>query len=210
MNLTSRLFALLFILNITSNAKATVDDDQLITMLGADLKDHKVYFIRDYHPQFGYIPALYYFDLKSKAPSNLIEVKSIYKKIDDKNFENSLTKLNKEIDKIKSRLVSLKQINKSIASVETTKPSEVKGQFWLNADDLIITKYSQEYIVKNPPSHRSKVEKNISYETPEINIINIFSTPKELGNYQIGIVRYLGVPTEFGYRKDDAVLLAPQ
>lgn len=69
------LFSTLF---FSSHSFATVGGPQNIEVLGLDQADQKIYVMRHYLDGRGRLPQLYYYQLNSKTPSKLIEVKSLY------------------------------------------------------------------------------------------------------------------------------------
>ena len=62
----------------SSHSFATVGGPQNIEVLGLDQADQKIYVMRHYLDGRGRLPQLYYYQLNSKPPSKLIEVKSLY------------------------------------------------------------------------------------------------------------------------------------
>ena len=61
---------------------ATVGGEETIELLGYDQFDQKIYLARYFHDASGRVPQLYYYQLNSKKPTQLIEVKSIYQHLD--------------------------------------------------------------------------------------------------------------------------------
>ncbi len=77
------LFSTLF---FSSHSFATVGGPQNIEVLGLDQADQKIYVMRHYLDGRGRLPQLYYYQLNSKTPSKLIEVKVfIYQSKNSKN-----------------------------------------------------------------------------------------------------------------------------
>ncbi len=100
------LFSTLF---FSSHSFATVGGPQNIEVLGLDQADQKIYVMRHYLDGRGRLPQLYYYQLNSKTPSKLIEVKSLYinpktQKID---YDQDSQKFDHDIAKIKNRLKAL-------------------------------------------------------------------------------------------------------
>ena len=70
--------SLLSLILLSCTSFATVGGPQNIEILGLDQADQKIYVMRHYLDGRGRLPQLYYYQLNSKTPSKLIEVKSLY------------------------------------------------------------------------------------------------------------------------------------
>lgn len=152
-------------------------------------------------------PHFIIFHSTQKNSHTPIEVKSIYKNIHDEDYFIQTSKIQKEMSKIQKRLIPLKRLTPAKANIHILKNHREVGHFWLNATELSITKHIQEYTVNNA-SFKSKNQNAISYSSAKINLLKLSSIPNIRDKkYQIAIVEYLGIPTEFGYMIEDAVLL---
>ena len=117
------LFYFLILAGFGRMAFATVGGAETIQVMGYDAKDEKVYFTRHYQDQSGRVPQLYYYQLNSKQPDQVIEVKSIYQHI-DRNSPRAEQHVEKELKKIQSRLIPLqrqkiKNLNLNITASKT-------------------------------------------------------------------------------------------
>lgn len=87
MNYKIRLFVFCSTLSFSTLIHATVGGAEKIKLLGYDKIDHKIYFTRNYYDESTHPPTLYYFPLNTKNSHSPIEVKSIYKNMNnDDNF----------------------------------------------------------------------------------------------------------------------------
>ena len=88
---------------------ATVCGEETIELLGYDQHDKKTYLARYYHDASGRVPQLYYYQLNSKHPTKLIEVKSIYKHVDRHSLDAERT-VEQAFKNIQSRLIPLQKV----------------------------------------------------------------------------------------------------
>ncbi len=114
-------------------------------------------------------------------------------------------KIEKEIDRLKKRLTPLTKPNTVQAHIHLIKHHREDGHYWLNAKELSIEKFTQNYVVSNQ-KYVSKNQTSISYTTPKINILAIYDIPNAK-NILLATIEYLGIPTEFGYMIENVVLL---
>lgn len=203
-----RLFAFYLAMSCTTQIHATTGGPEKIEILGLDKADEKIYFTRNYYDESNSPPTLYYFSINKKNSSIPIEVKSIYKNTNNNELDQTII-IENEINKIKKRLIKLTELPNTQANIRIIKDHKKSGHFWLNAKEEVITKFTQEYMVINH-SFMSKTQKSTSYSTPKINILNLYNIQINNHKYQIAIVQYLGIPTEFGYMVEDAILLSPK
>ncbi|WP_347454307.1 aminotransferase [Acinetobacter thermotolerans] len=188
---------------------ATVGGPETIEVLGYDQKDQKIFLIRQYHDQFGHLPQLYYYQLNSRTPQKLIEVKSIYKHL-DKKLSQAEKQLQQELKKIQTRLIPLESIPVSSFKVQKLKQKVTEGDFWQynHPDDaFILKKYEQTYQVCSQHAS-SLVLSSTSYINPSLHVSNAWQIPNR--SAQLAIVEYQGINMESGYSKQDASLLLPQ
>ena len=66
------------VMALSVSALATVGGGQRIEILGYDKAEQKVFVLRHYDDGRGRLPQLYYYDLSSKNPEKLVEVRSLY------------------------------------------------------------------------------------------------------------------------------------
>ena len=160
--------------------------------------------MRHYLDGRGRLPQLYYYQLNSKTPSKLIEVKSLYinpktQKID---YDQDSQKFDRDIAKIKKRLKALTPIPPKQVKIQVISKKTSKEPSWYDPK-ISIPKFSYQYQVKysnlKSPAHKAVDYKNglrisQSYKVP--------NQPKALVT-----VQYLGIPFETGYNIEDPILL---
>ena len=203
-----------------SNTFATTGGPQEIELLGYEKTSAKLYLLRHYQDGRGRIPQLYYYQLNSKTPDKLIEVKSLYinpttKQID---YDQEHTEFNQALEKIKSRLTPLiaNRANNTKIQILSHKTEIVPSSYVL---DEKMPKYLTQYQISSQ-HHRSAKHQAVSYdlkyqgsENPKdpklkIRISQNFMIPNQ--NKMIVVVQYFGIPWESGYDIEDPVLLLPK
>ncbi|QIO06023.1 aminotransferase [Acinetobacter shaoyimingii] len=192
---------------------ATVGGPEHVDILGADPVDQKIYFLRHYNDESGRLPTLYYFLLNGKSPEKPIEVKSIYTKMNSRNYEAASQKTLDEIAKIQKRLKPIVPVSKQNSQLKIIHQNTQLGHYWLNAPEEKVTKQTVQYQIYNRTNRQkfqSAKQNLINYQNKPIQINYIYQTPKKMKQAQIAVIQYLGIPTETGYIKEDAVLLIPQ
>ena len=197
--------------SIPSLSFATVGGPETIEILGADTPDQKIYFLRHYHDQSGRLPTLYYFKLNTHTPHMPVEVTSIYPKMDSTNFKSASRKTLREITKIKKRLIPVNELPIKHSQFKVLKQSTSTGNFWVNVPEEKVKKQLTRYEIQNlwkKTRYNSNIGVLTSYLQKPIKIIKIIQSPDVMKPSQIAIVQYLGIPTETGYFKEDAVLLS--
>jgi hypothetical protein len=105
--------------------------------------------MRHYLDGRGRLPQLYYYQLNSKTPSKLIEVKSLYinpktQKID---YDQDSQKFDRDIAKIKKRLKALTPIPPKQVKIQVISKKTSKEPSWYDPK-VSIPKFSYQYQVK--------------------------------------------------------------
>ncbi|WP_353141231.1 aminotransferase [Acinetobacter pragensis] len=190
---------------ISQPVYATVGGPQHIEVLGLDQKDQKIYLMRHFEDGRGRLPQLYYYQLNAKQPKQLISVKSLYinpktKRID---YDQDSTQFNKEIAKIKTRLIKLTPIHNSNADIQLITTINGTANAWYDPHESI-DKWTYQYQVKSL-KFKSNVQTAVSYKEG-LKISKIYKVPKQ--PYILVAVQYLGIPFETGYNIEDPVLLS--
>lgn len=205
--LMNRIFSIL-ILGLTLSpviTSATVGGGQSLEFLGYDVKDQKLYLLRDFQDGRGRLPQLYYYQFNWKTTKpKLIEVKSIYinpktKQID---YDQDGKQFEKDLNKIKKRLIPLIHQNKNQVKLKITK-KVIKQQPDLYEPEKTMSEYHYQYQVISG-KYYSSIHSAISYK-PDLKINQSFAIPKQ--PYKIVSTQYLAFPEESGYTTEDPVLL---
>ncbi|OTG83291.1 aminotransferase [Acinetobacter sp. ANC 5054] len=184
---------------------ATVGGPQNIEVLGYDSKDQKIYLMRHFEDGRGRLPQLYYYQLNSKKPTQLITVRSLYinpvtKRID---YDQDSTQFDKSIANIKKRLIKLTPISNSNAQIQLITTMNGTAKSWYDPSETI-DKWNYQYQVKSF-QYKSSVQSAETYKEG----INISKTYKIAQlPYRLVTVKYLGIPFETGYTVEDPVLLS--
>lgn len=193
---------------------ATVGGAERIEVLGYDSKDQKIFLTRHYEDASGRLPTLYYYQLNTRHPTQLIEVKSIYKKIDQRSQVQVEKDFYRELNKIQSRLVDLKALKVTKNNLNIIDTKIEKGDFWYTShpdDAFVVHRYTQQYRIKNG-NFQSNIAQSIAYIKPNLKVKMLYSLPqsKNQNLVQLAIVQYNGIPVETGYQKEDPILLMTQ
>lgn len=200
----------IFIFMLSLNVHATVGGSEEIEILGYDEKDQKVYLLRDFADETCRVSLLYYFALKhSVDQSKLIPVKSLYQNVNEVGCLNEADerRLENQIQQIKTRLKSLHRIPSKNTQIKILNTQQENGHFWQYVDDYAVDRFTQSFKIENS-THYSQTQQAISYNNSKLALTQLFTIPKQ--KMQIAIIQYLGVPTETGYLKNDAILLMPK
>ncbi|WP_202743958.1 hypothetical protein [Acinetobacter calcoaceticus] len=192
------------IFTLSAHCYATVSGGQNIEVLGYEVKEKKLYLLRHYEDGRGRLPQLYYYQLNSKSPEKLIEVKSLYinPKTHKVDYDQDSREFDKALKKIRKRLNPLIQSNDKSVKIQILKSHQNQISSWQDPTGKI-TQYKTEYFVKTS-SLQSKSQVAVHY-TKSIKISQNYTVPKE--NKKLVVVKYLGVPEETGYEIEDPVLL---
>ena len=189
---------------LSCSAFATVGGPQTIEVLGFDKKDQKIYLMRHFEDGRGRLPQLYYYQLNSQKPTQLITVKSLYinpktKRID---YDQDSIQFDKEIAKIKKRLVELTPVNNNNARIQLLTTMNGTAKSWYDPNETI-DKWTYQYRVKNS-QYKSAVKKAETYKEG----LKISKTYRVVQKpFYLVTVKYLGIPFETGYSVEDPVLL---
>ncbi|WP_291354606.1 aminotransferase [Acinetobacter sp. UBA3106] len=184
---------------------ATVGGPQKIEVLGYESKEQKVYLLRHYQDGRGRLPQLYYYQFKNnKQPEKLIQVNSLYinpktKKID---YDQDSRLFDKEVAKIKKRLIPLMAIPKQSVKIQVLKKTSSKEKSWYDSKEYI-PKYTYQYQLSNK-TLKSQIHQAIDYRNG-LNISQAYKIPQQ--QKILAVVKYLGIPFETGYTIEDPVLL---
>lgn len=200
-----------------SSALATVGGDEVISFLGYDTKEKKVYVLRDYQDGRGNLPQLYYYNLASKMPNKLIKVNSLYinpktKKVD--HGPDAYHQVNVKLDQIKKRLVPLTPIDHSFVKLNVlgikTKIVTAWYQQYVDGEEkkkAKIPQYHYRYtLTAASPKMKSATLNAVSYKK-DLTVYQAYAIPNQ--NYKAVVVRYFGIDFETGYYISDPVLLVP-
>jgi hypothetical protein len=185
-------------------AFATVGGPQTIEILGFDKNDQKIYLMRHFEDGRGRLPQLYYYQLNSKNPAQLITVKSLYihpktKRID---YDQDNTQFNIEISKIKKCLVKLPPVSNTNARIQLITTMNGTAKSWYDPQQTI-DKWTYQYRVKNS-TYKSMIQNAETYKEG-LKISKTYRIPQQ--PYYLVTVKYLGIPFETGYSVEDPVLL---
>ncbi|MFW2097222.1 MULTISPECIES: hypothetical protein [unclassified Acinetobacter] len=194
------------ILTTSLHCYATVGGGQTIEVLGYEVKQQKLYLLRHYEDGRGRLPQLYYYQLNSKIPDHLIEVRSLYinpktHKID---YDQDGIQFEKDLNKIKKRLIPLLAGNANKAKIQMVKNQTHYIPAWHDPSQKV-PQYKTIYKVTTA-SLKSKNEQAVQY-AKTIKITQNYVVPHQ--NKMLVIVKYFGIPEETGYDIEDAVLLLP-
>lgn len=194
------------ILTTSLHCYATVGGGQTIEVLGYEVKQQKLYLLRHYEDGRGRLPQLYYYQLNSKIPDHLIEVRSLYinpktHKID---YDQDGIQFEKDLNKIKKRLIPLLVGNANKAKIQMVKNQTHYITAWHDPSQKV-PQYKTIYKVTTA-SLKSKNEQAVQY-AKTIKITQNYVVPHQ--NKMLVIVKYFGIPEETGYDIEDAVLLLP-
>lgn len=201
---SKRLMFTVTLLCSSLSAYATVGGPQHIEVLGLDQKDQKIYLLRHFEDGRGRLPQLYYYQLSSKQPMQLIIVRSLYinpstKRID---YDQEPTRFNKDIAQIKQRLVKLQPIHTSNASIQLITTLNGNAPSWYDPKESI-DKWSYQYRIKSS-RYTSQIQSAVSYKEG-LKISAVYQVPQL--PYRLVNIKYLGIPFENGYTLEDPVLL---
>ncbi|CAB1212608.1 aminotransferase [Acinetobacter bouvetii] len=184
---------------------ATVGGPQNIEVLGYESKDQKVYVLKHYQDGRGRLPQLYYYQFKNnKQPEKLIQVNSLYinpktKTID---YDQDNRQFDKEVAKIKKRLIPLVAIPKQSIKIQVLKKTTAKEKSWYDPK-VYIPKYTYTYQL-TAKSLKSSVQQAVDYRQG-LSISQAYRVPNQ--QKILAMVKYLGIPFETGYSIEDPVLL---
>lgn len=204
-------YLILTILLIPSASFATVGGPESIEILGTDITDQKIYFLRHYEDESGRLPKLYYFQLNTST-DKAVEVKSLYTNLSSKNYDIESEKTLDEISKIQKRLKPLTPLSNKNSELILINKATSLGNYWLNVPEAKASRETIHYQIKNvwnKKTYTSDLSTIISYQNKPIQITHIYQTPLKMQLAQLAVVKYLGIPTETGYTKEDVVLLRP-
>lgn len=184
---------------------ATVGGGQNLEFLGYDVKDQKLYLLRNFEDGRGRLPQLYYYQFnQKKMEPKLIEVKSLYinpktKKID---YDQDGIQFDKALNKIKKRLKPLTAQNIKGTQLHLIKESKRIVPHLYEPNEKM-TEYRYQYQVSSG-QYRSQTQHAVSYK-PNLRIEQAFVVPNQ--PYKIVSIQYLAFPEETGYTTEDPVLL---
>ena len=187
----------------TSYSYATVGGGQTLEILGYDTKEQKVYLLRDFEDARGRTPQLYYYNLKSKNPDQLIEVKSIYinPKTGKVDYDSRWDEVNQSINSIKKRLQPLSSLQSAPFQINSTV--NIKSvKVWDDPHEQT-RQYQYNYSVTHA-SLKSKPHQAISYSAG-LTLSQAYKIPNH--DKVIVTIRYLAFPEETSYTTEDAVML---
>ena len=201
---SKRLMCSVTLLGASLSTYATVGGPQHIEVLGLDQKDQKIYLLRHFEDGRGRLPQLYYYQLNSKQPTQLVIVRSLYinpttKRID---YDQDDTQFNKDLAQIKQRLVKLKPIHISNASIQLITTLNGTAPSWYDPNESI-DKWTYQYRVKSS-KYKSQIQSAITYKEG-LKISAVYQVPQS--PYRLVNIKYLGIPFETGYTLEDPVLL---
>ena len=205
-----RFYILLFTLIFTNKSFATVAGPEILEVMGFDAQEKKVFVARHYQDESGRLPSLYYFQLDGKNSEKLIPVKSIYENLPDDDIIKTENLFNQSLKKIQSRLQPLQTIPQRSLKLNMINQTYKEGDFWIYShpdDQFNLKKYTSTFFIQSP-SAKSNVVTTTNYIDPKISILNFYQIPNT--KYQLTIIRYLGIPRESGYTRDEAILLLPK
>lgn len=209
MNKRIAFMAACSMLAYSTTSFATVGGPQTIQILGYEATAQKIYLQQHYHDQSGQLPTLYYYQLNSKKPSQLIEVKSIYQK-PFKNPVQAEQQFQSAVNQIQQRLQPLKRLPLRTAKLTVVSKQQRYGDFWNyhHPDDAFkLYQHTQKYRIQHQ-NFLSPIQQTISYTDSSLKLQQLLVTTDRKA--QIAVVSYLGIPFESGYMKQDPVLLLPQ
>lgn len=200
------IHAVSFGLFISSLSHATVGGGQSIEILGYEANDQKVYLLREYEDARGRLPQLYYYDLKSNQPDQLIEVKSIYvnpttAKVD---HDNRWNQVKQSIQHIKNRLHPLLPLRSANFNFNLQQKIDAVPSWHDPAEKM--RQYQYQYTISES-SLSSRPQKAISYKAG-LAIQQAYQIPHQ--DKMIVTVKYLAFPEETGYTTEDPVMLTPR
>lgn len=187
----------------STNTYATVGGGQNIEILGYDAHEQKVYLLRHFEDARGRTPQLYYYNLNSKQPNKLIEVKSIYinPKTNQVDYDNRWKEVTQSIKTIQKRLTPLTSIKTSQIHLDSHYTTKYVTA-WQNPQQQA-PQYHYKYLVSYQ-TYKSTPQLAQSY-TPNLSVQQAFKIPKH--NKVIITIRYLAFPEETGYTTEDPVML---
>lgn len=193
-----------FIFMLSLNVHATVGGGQNIEVLGYEAKEKKLYVLRHFEDGRGRLPQLYYYQLNSKTPDKLIEVKSLYinpksKAID---YDQDGIQFDKDLKKITQRLTPLIKVDSNVVQIKVFKNKVHQVPAWHTLSEKI-PQYTITYQI-HMPLYESKIQEAISYNK-QIKITQNYKIPNQ--NKTVVVVKYRGIPIETGYDIEDPVLL---
>lgn len=192
------------ILMLSLNVHATVGGGQSIEVLGYEMKEQKLYVLRHFEDERGRLPQLYYFQLNSKIPEKLIEVKSLYinpktKVID---YDQDGIQFDKDLKKITKRLTPLIKVDSNVVQIKVLKNKVRQVPAWHTLSETI-PQYTITYQI-HMPLYESKIQEAVSYNN-QLKITQKYKIPNQ--SKTVVVVKYRGIPIETGYDIEDPVLL---
>lgn len=198
------MIAALLLSGINTFSYATVGGEQTLEFLGYELRDQKLYVLREYHDGRGRLPQLYYYHFKHNNTPKLIEVRSLYinPKTGQPDYDNNRAKFERELGKIKHRLIPLYPLDPNTLTLNIVHRKQTTAPAWYD-DKERVKQYRYQYQVSTKNSH-SGLHQSVSY-SPELKIEQAYRIPWQ--NRVIVSVKYLGIPFETGYTVEDPVLL---
>lgn len=197
-------FALLIPALLPISSYATVGGGQNIEVLGYEAKEKKLYVLRHFEDGRGRLPQLYYYQLNSKTPDKLIEVKSLYinpksKAID---YDQDGIQFDKDLKKITQRLTPLIKVDSNVVQIKVLKNKVYQVVAWHTLSEKI-PQYTITYQI-HMPLFESKVHEAVTYNK-QLKITQNYKIPNQ--NKTVVVVKYRGIPIETGYDIEDSVLL---
>lgn len=186
---------------------ATLGGPETIQVLGYENKEHKLYLLRHFEDERGRLPQLYYYQLNSKTPEKLIEVKSLYlnPKTKEIDYDQDGQKFEKDLSQIQKRLTPLIKDDSSATQIKMINNKVHQVPAWHTLSEKI-PQYTITYQLQMP-YYESKIQEAISYDK-QLKITQKYRIPNE--NKKLVIIQYLGIPMETGYNIEDPVLLLPK
>ena len=193
-------------LTMSLHCYATVGGGQHIEVLGYETKEQKLYLLRHFEDERGRLAQLYYYQLNSKSPDRLIEVKSLYvhPKTHQIDYDQDGTQFEKDLAKIKKRLIPLLTGNANTAKIQIMKSQTQYVSAWHDPSEKI-PQYKTLYRVSTA-TLKSSNQQALQY-AQTIKITQNYVIPNQ--NKMLVIVKYYGIPEETGYDIEDPVLLLP-
>lgn len=194
-------------LTMSLHCNATVGGDQNIEVLGYEAMEQKLYLLRHFQDERGRLAQLYYYQLNSRSPDRLIEVKSLYvnPKTHQIDYDQDATQFEKDLAKIKKRLTPLLISNAMTAKIQIVKSQTQYVPAWDDPSEKI-PQYKTLYRVSTGSLKSSSQE--VVHYSPTIKIIQNYVIPHQ--NKMLVVIKYYGIPEETGYDIEDPVLLLPK
>ena len=194
---------MLTMVGATSSAYATVGEDDALDILGFDPVDNKVFFtIMDESA----IDDVYY--IKLGSTNQPVLAKSLYPEEKDLcNEPPCSTILNQRIEQLQKRLTPLSPTATEYLQWRTlTKKSQIIP--WYNDPELPTPEHDISYrIIFDNGVQKLSGQSHLVYYRDDLVIDQAFRIPNR--PHMVAVVKYLGKPFEFGYKKYDVVILSP-